>query len=79
MGQSFTLISTSKGGVARRITVGFNDTFSTCTAQVVFAKEAGANVVMGKSLYTGKPLEIRSGTVSGVSCKVRDGNVSAGP
>ncbi len=78
-GRTFILIGTSKGGVGRRFTVGFNDTFSTCTAQVVFAKEAGADVVMGRNLYTGKSMEIRSSTVSGVSCSVRDGNVFAGP
>jgi hypothetical protein len=50
----------------------------TCDAQLIFAKEAGRDVVVGNNLDTGAAdKEIRSVTISNVSCSVRDGNVFA--
>jgi hypothetical protein len=43
---------------------------------IIFAKQAESDVVIGSNLATGAAaLEIRSSTVTGVSCSVRDGNV----
>ena len=72
-----TLIGTSKGGLARRTTIEFNESFTNCQAQVVFAKQADRDVVVGRSLVTGEPIEIRSVTVTGVTCAIREGNVFA--
>jgi hypothetical protein len=71
-GRTMTLIGSSKGGLARRITIEFSESFTTCQAKVVFAKEAGKDVVVGRSLVSGERLDIRSVTVTGVSCSVRD-------
>ena len=76
-GRTMTLTSTTKGGLARRTTIEFNESFTNCQAQVVFAKQAGRDVVVGRSLVTGQPMEIRSVTVTGVTCSIRAGNVFA--
>jgi hypothetical protein len=75
--QTITLTGASSGGLARRITIEFNESFSTCEAHIIFAKQAGSDVVVARNLVTGGLNEIRSATVTGVSCSVRDGNVFA--
>ena len=69
--------STFAGGLARRFVIEFNESFSTCETRIIFAKQAGSEVVVGRSLRTGEPIQIRSATVNSVSCSVRDGNVFA--
>jgi hypothetical protein len=69
--------ASSNGGLARRYTVSFNETFSACEAQIISAKLAGTDVGVGLNLRTRQPLEIRSTTVSDISCSVRNGNVFA--
>jgi hypothetical protein len=60
------------------MTIEFDESFTTCEAHVIFAKQAGSDVVIGHHLVTGAAnKEIRSATVTGVSCSVRDGNVFA--
>jgi hypothetical protein len=77
-GRTMTMTDATSGGLARKTTVEFNESFTTCEARVIFAKQAGSEVVVGVNLYTGQPIEIRSATVtSGPSCTVRDGNVFA--
>jgi hypothetical protein len=77
-GRNITVTGSNKSGMARRQTINFNDSFTTCEAQVIFAKQPGHNVVVGYNLITGAAdKEIRSATVSNVSCSVRDGNVFA--
>jgi hypothetical protein len=76
-GRTITLTGASTGGLARRTTIEFNESFTACEAHVIFAKQAGSNVVVGRSLVTGGLNEIRSATVTSVSCSVRDGNVFA--
>jgi len=75
--RSLNMIGTSKGGVARRWTIRFNESYSACDAEVVFAKQAGAAVVVGRQMSNGQPVEIRSGSITGTSCSLRDGNVFA--
>jgi hypothetical protein len=71
------VLTFTNGDLAHRITIEFNEGFTTCEAQIVSAKSAGANVsVMTRNLY-GEQIEVRSATVTGVSCSVRDGNVFA--
>jgi hypothetical protein len=77
-GQSITVTSASNGGIGRRITINFNESFSTCEANVIFAKQTGSDVVITHNLTTGVAAgEIRSATVTSTSCSVRDGNVFA--
>jgi len=77
IGKTITLTGTSAGGLARRFTIEFNENFGTCETHIIFAKQAGSEVVVGRSLRTGEPIQIRSATVNSVSCSVRDGNVFA--
>jgi hypothetical protein len=76
-GRTITLTGASTGGLARRTTIEFNESFSTCEARIIFAKQAGSDVVVGRNLVTGGLNEIRSATVTSVTCSVRDGNVFA--
>jgi hypothetical protein len=66
-----------RGGHARRISVTFNENLSACQAQIVFAKQLGQDIVMGRNMRTGQPVEMRSSKAAGVSCSVREGNVFA--
>jgi hypothetical protein len=75
-GRTIPLTGNNGGGLARRTTIEFNENFTTCDVHIIFAKQAGSDVVIGSNLATGgAALEIRSSTVTGVSCSVRDGNV----
>jgi hypothetical protein len=77
-GRSIIVTGAGQGGISRRTTIEFNEGFTTCNAQLIFAKEAGRDVVVGNNLDTGAAdKEIRSVTISNVSCSVRDGNVFA--
>ena len=77
-GRTITVFSIAQGGMARRMTIDFNEQFTTCEAQVTWAKQAGSDVVMGYNLNTGAAArEIRSAAVTGAGCSVRDGNVFA--
>lgn len=76
-GKTVTLTGTSGGGVARRFTIEFNESFSTCETHIIFAKQAGSEVVAVRSLRTDQPVQIRSAAVTSVSCSVRDGKVFA--
>lgn len=75
IGKTITLTGTSAGGLARRFVIEFNESFSACETHIIFAKQAGSEVVVGQSLRTGEPIQIRSAAVTSVSCSVRDGNV----
>jgi hypothetical protein len=75
--RTMTLTGASSGGLARRTTIEFNESFTTCEAHIIFAKEAGSDVVVGGNLVTGGRNEIRSATVTNVSCSVQEGNVFA--
>jgi hypothetical protein len=72
--RSIVMTGASRSGGARRVEIDFNEGFSSCTARVIVGFEAG-KTMKSKSLASGKPLEIRSSTVSGTTCTVRDGNV----
>jgi hypothetical protein len=76
-GRSLIFTGSSGGGLALRSTITFNETFSACEAQIIAAKLAGAEVGVGRNLFTRQSMEIRSATVTGVSCSVHDGNVFA--
>jgi hypothetical protein len=76
-GRTMSLTTTPRqSGFARRYVVEFNENFTTCQANVAFAKRAGSDVVLGGYL-SGRPVEIHSTTVTGVICSIREGNVFA--
>jgi hypothetical protein len=76
-GRTITVTGASTGGLARRTIIEFNEGFTTCEAHVIFAKQTGSDVVVGRNLVTGQLQEYRSATVTSVTCSVRDGNVFA--
>jgi hypothetical protein len=77
-GRTITVFSVNRGGMARKMTIELNESFTTCEAHVIWAKKAGSDVVVSYDLATRAPArEIRSTTVTGVSCAVQEGNVFA--
>jgi hypothetical protein len=64
---------------ARSIAVSFDQSFSSCTAEVIRGKEDGANAIVADSLiHPGRITIIQSVHISGVSCTIRQGNAFAG-
>jgi hypothetical protein len=75
--KSIVAVQTQVRG-ARRIAVTFDQAYSSCTADVVHAKEAGASTMLGGGLIGRKahqPGEIESAHVSGARCLIKEGNV----
>ena len=77
-GQWMVIFGTGMTHGARRTSVTFGGGFSSCSAEVVRGKQAGAAVMTATSSINNKRLEIQSLTVSGVSCSVQAGNVFGG-
>jgi len=70
-----TMVGTSSfGGAARRIQVTFDGNFSSCSAQVVTAKLAGAKTAVVKSIATGGMVEFESVSAGSASCSIAQGN-----
>jgi hypothetical protein len=69
------VVSTELGGGARLVTVSFGDGFSSCTANVTVAREAGRQTMQVKSFADGGMIEVQSVTASAPSCSIRAGNV----
>ena len=67
----------SRGGAATRFNVEFDAGFSSCSAQVTRAKEAGATITRAYSGIIKAQIEVKSVRVGGVSCSIRGGNVFA--
>lgn len=72
-GQSMTVFGQSRGG-AQRTVVRFDDGFSGCSANTGLGFQQGKTSV-SISPITWRRVEMRSLTVTGVSCSVRNGNV----
>jgi hypothetical protein len=75
VGRSLEMTTTMTSGGARQIVIAFNDNTTSCEARVITAKQVGAEIIRSRSLVTGRPIEIRSVSVSGTSCSIREGNV----
>jgi hypothetical protein len=70
-----TLVGTNSfGGAARRIQVTFDGGFSSCSAQVVTAKLAGAKTATVKSIATGGMVEFESVSAGSATCSIAQGN-----
>jgi hypothetical protein len=77
-GHSMTAVVMAQHG-AQLIRVTFDQAFSSCTAEVIRGKEAGANAMVQNSLIRpGAQVEIRSSHTGGASCTIQNGNVFAG-
>jgi hypothetical protein len=75
-GQTMTLIGVTMGG-AYRTSVDFDASFTSCSGRVVLAFQSGRTSIT-LSPISKRYLEIKSTTVSGMSCSIRAGNVLAG-
>jgi hypothetical protein len=73
-GHSLSMTSVFESG-ARRISVEFDDRFTSCQAKVVYGKEAGHSTIRQTSMFGGQTVEVGAIDVSGVTCSVKEGNV----
>lgn len=60
---------------ARRISVEFDDRFTSCQARVLYGKEVGHSTIRHTSMFGGQTVEVGAIEVSGVTCSVKEGNV----
>jgi hypothetical protein len=75
-GRSLTLFMPyTGGGGMRRVSVEFDDSYSSCTARVTHARQQGARTQITFSPITKRNVEFQSATASGESCSIRSGNV----
>jgi hypothetical protein len=74
-GRSLEMTTTMTSGGARQVVITFNDNYTNCGARVSTAKQVGADIIRSRSLVSGQPIEIRSVSVSGTTCSMREGNV----
>jgi hypothetical protein len=74
-GRTLTIIKVFESG-AVRVIVNFDESFSTCTVDVVYGKENGVPGVVKHG--TGGRLVLANIKISGQSCTITDGNMFAG-
>jgi hypothetical protein len=75
-GQTMTLIGETKGGAYRTV-IEFDANFVSCTARRAIAFQSGkTSIALSPIIH--KYVEVKSVTVSGMSCSVKAGNVLAG-
>jgi hypothetical protein len=73
-GRNLNIFSRFSGG-ARMVRIDFDQSFSSCQANIVLGRENGTGTMRSRSLISGANLEIQSSTISGASCAVQSGNV----
>jgi hypothetical protein len=75
-GQTMTLIGETKGGAYRTL-IEFDASFTSCRARRALAFQSGkTSIALSPIIH--KYVEVKSVTVNGMSCSVKDGNVLAG-
>lgn len=74
-GGKIVAMAALQGGAAGRMIVSFDQTYSTCTVDLIIG-HSGSGAIMKRG-RGGVPLEIRSQRISGQSCSVREGNAFA--
>jgi hypothetical protein len=74
-GRRLVLVGATRRGGGRMINVEFEPAFSSCRVQVTVAREAGAEVVQGRSLITKRRIEYKPLGTSGENCSIQEGNV----
>ena len=73
--RSLVVTGASTGGVARRIQVDFDATYSTCTASVVVGTPPGQRARFHGTIERDKIFEIKSISAVGPTCEIAAGNV----
>jgi hypothetical protein len=74
-GQSLIITESFISGGARMAKIDFDQSFSSCTANVILGRESAQGIAHGRSMISGQALEIKSAKVTNTSCAVRSGNV----
>jgi hypothetical protein len=74
-GRSLVVTGASSGGVARRIQVDFDATYSACTASVVVGTPPGQKARFHGTIERDKIFEIKSISAVGPTCEIAAGNV----
>lgn len=73
-GHSLIVTSVFESG-ARRISLEFDDRFTSCQAKVLYGKQAGHSAMRLTNTFRGQTVEVAAVEISGVTCAVRKGNV----
>jgi len=71
------VVSGANGGFANRITATFDSGLTSCTAQVISAKQSGAKTVMLRSIASGANIEVESVSAGAATCSITQGNALA--
>lgn len=66
------------GGGARRVVLTFDESYSSCTLSVTFAKSSPDAIAVEYSTIIKRWNEVKGATVGGMSCSVQQGNLLAG-
>jgi len=66
--------SGSNGGFGLHVQATFDSGFSSCTAQVIGAKQSGSKSVMLRSIASGATIEVESVSAGSAGCAVGQGN-----
>jgi hypothetical protein len=77
-GHSLIMTSLFESG-ARRISVEFDDRFTSCQAKILYGKEVGQRTTRQTSMFGGQSEEVGAIQISSVGCSVREGNVFTEP
>ncbi len=73
--QGNTMVASgSNGGFGLHVQATFDSGFSSCTAQVIGAKQSGSRSVMLRSIASGLTIEVESVSTGPASCAVAQGN-----
>jgi hypothetical protein len=64
-------------GSARQVMVNFDNSFESCTAQALTAKQVGTKVAVWRGIASGRMLEVESVSSGPASCSIKSGNVFA--
>jgi hypothetical protein len=73
-GHSLIMTSLFESG-ARRISVEFDDGFTSCKAKILYGKESGQRTTRQTSMFSGQGEEVGAIQMSGVGCSIREGNI----
>lgn len=66
--------STKFQGAARQVSISFDSSLSSCTAQVITAMPVGAKTAVVRSIATGSTVEFESVSAGPASCSIASGN-----
>jgi len=73
-GNRIVSTTASQGGAGRQVSITFDPSLSSCTAQVITGMPPGKKSVVVKSITTGNTVEFESVSAGPASCSIASGN-----